>query len=82
MRIRIKENLVSKRYLLFFISILCRYIESTYKNFGIEQKSLENVEQFHERIDVISKDLGKADELLFNDINEDLTSTHNHIKGQ
>jgi len=58
------------------------YIEATYRNFGIEQKSLENVDQFHERIDVISKDLGKADQLLFNDINDELTSSHDHIKGQ
>lgn len=50
--------------------------------FGIEQQTLKSTEEFQSVIDAYGNDLGKADQLLFNDINEDLTSTWTHMKGQ
>jgi len=45
-------------------------------------KSCENIEQFFEKIKDLGGELGKANHLLFNEINSDLKGTFTHIKSQ
>ena len=43
-------------------------------------KGCDNLDNFFEKIEALKNEMGKSNNLLFNEINKDLTSTWNHIK--
>jgi|APSaa5957512535_1039671.scaffolds.fasta_scaffold70364_1 hypothetical protein len=45
-------------------------------------KKCDNIEHFFAKIEALKDEMGKANNLLFNEINKDLTSTFDHIKAQ
>lgn len=47
---------------------------------GIEMKGCDNLENFFKKIEALKKEMGKAGNLLFNEINKDLSSSWDHIR--